>query len=242
MPQGAVNPWNLISSILKDGIQFFMENPGMGLKAAYRQVLKVDGTPSHCQMVLEHKGGVIAVCTTADFSKIGFLPEAVRIQGVFDEFPRGFKNVEPLGGIETSEEALLREMAEKNEANVHIRRFLSLAKSVNVDNALIEHPVTGDGNDRTAGGNDFYLVIFPNEDLESTDGSTWTIKPTVTVDKKMSGMVFVEMDDFNPLEHYGFGIDGFALTGWLLFKNWMHKNMPPKTPSVDQALEQLRLA
>lgn len=224
VPQDAAFQWNREMTTANGVSTFFMENPAMGLKASHVQVFKPDDTPSHCQMTLTHKGGVIAVCTTADFTKIGFLPEQVRQQGIFDEFPRGFKDLTRFG-IETSEEALRREMAEKNEANVHVRRHLLLAKGVNVDNALIVHPVTGEADQRSAGGNDFFLVIFPQEDLITAGDGTWTFNPDVTVDKKMSGMVFKDLNNFNPVnDNYGYGIDGFTLIGLLLFKIWKAEN------------------
>jgi len=231
VPQGAPNQWMLKSTVDKNGIEFGMTNPDMGLEVAYEAVYKADGvTVSHCQFFLYHNGGVIGVPVSSDYKLIGYTPNEKRRQGEYDAFPRGFKDISKFGAVEVSEVALRREMAESDEANAMIRTCWPLAKSVNVDNALTVHP--------NPGGNDFYVVSFPVEDFEPAGEGVWRLKSTVTVDGKFSKLIFIEVDKFLPQDH-GAGLDGFTLMGLMLYKEWLRENVGV---SVSKALEIMKNA
>jgi hypothetical protein len=233
--QGAANPWNLVTNVAKDGITHFMENAGMKLKVSYIAVLKAgEDVISHCQAVMHHPGGAIAVCTNESMDKFGYIREDPRLQGVFVGAVRGFKDPTSFG-VETSVEALLHEVAE--EAGMHVTKYLPLAEMVNGDNAFFVHDVVPG----KIGGNDYYLVIFPDNSFVPADGDLWTLKQDVVTDKKLKDVVFESTASFDPMETYGAGIDGFLLTGWLLFKNWLQVNRPP-VPTADEAFSMLKRA
>jgi len=229
VPQGAANPWLIFSQVAKDGVKAFWENAFMGLKLKYVAVFN-EGTQDihHCQAAFDHPGGAIAVCINASMDKFGYIAEDVRMQGVFVGAVRGFKDPTAFG-VETTVETLTRELAE--EVGTKVNRYLPLALGVNGDNAFFIHSVTAD----KVGGNDYYLVIFPDENLIPTADGRWTVKQEVVTDKKLKGVVFESIDTFDPMASFGAGIDGFLLTGWLLFKNWLSSR--PLT--VEQAFNQL---
>jgi len=233
VPQGAANPWAVVTNIVKEGITSYLENAGMKLKVSYVAVMKAgEDVISHCQTIMHHPGGAIAVCTNASMDKFGYIREDPRLQGVFVGAVRGFNDATAFG-VETSEETLRREVEE--ETGAQVTRYLPLATGVNGDNAFFVHDVVPG----KIGGNDYYLVIFPDNMLVPADGGLWTLKQEAVTNKKLKDVVFEEFSSFDPMASYGAGLDGFLVTGWALFKNWLNVNRPPRL-TAEEALSMLK--
>ena len=234
VPDGTVNPWLLSDETVvidlaakKYGRKTFWENAGMKLKAAYVAVKNSAGdTFTHCQMILHHPGGAVAVMVTEDFAKFGVIREDPRIQGVFVGAIRGFSDATTFG-VESDVETLLRELNE--ETGYNAKHFILLASEINVDNALIVHA--------PGRGVSYYLVVVPNEELELVNGDL-KLK-AAAANKKTKDVVFEDVSSFNPLENYGFGLDGFLVTGWFLFQDWLSKNHQPTPKQLAKKLYEL---